>query len=336
MLDTPAYNLARTIFAEAQATGPWNTEAFSAWRLKANMQDWEHLERAWQSEDCPESFSWSVLKEAVEQSACRVRCALPLPTLGTFLFPRDTVVHEGFWLDWQTDDVKKNVYQTAQHWTEAATSELDEHAQLLLRIAVSSSCMPEWRAAPNKCVENINWYDGMRTLNGCTLTQLIITDIERIPLNNTPVGNEGPLHNTLISTMIKSCNSNWKTVARCIEDKAGPGLWLTYVLSGDKKFMESRRAFAWNNMKLDGVDAWAMSQFIRPAASFEQSFDGMLGYKPVLQYKEWAHQWWLQCVLGMDSAQALDMVRSIHSGVRAPESFEVNAALLSSDNCAVS
>ena len=249
------YELAKSIFAQAYKTDNWNAEAFAVWRLSASTPSWNRLEVAWQEEGCPKAFSWPILKEAVEASA-RSFCSPPLEMLGAFLYSPDTQSgYEGYWLDWQTDEVKADIYRTAQTWMEQAALGLNEQAWILLRIAISSKCMPQWRGAPEKCVSEMDWYTGMRFLNTCSLETLTVPDIERIPFNNVSAENTRPFHNTLIGTMLKSCDSHWRTVARCIEDKAGPGLWLTYVLSGDKNVMEAKRKVAWNNMKLDGVDA---------------------------------------------------------------------------------
>lgn len=197
---------------------------------------------------------------------------------------------------------------------------------MLLHLAVSTKNMPMWRKASNKCVAELGWSKGMYGLNACSLDVLTVADIERVPFNNV-VERKDPFHKTLIGTMVESFTLNWRTVARCIENKAGPGMWLQYVLSAEPHGMQERRMTAWTYMQLDGVDAWAMHQFNHTAPTFEGSFEGARHFHPVDPYKEWAHQWWMECVLGMDRAQALNLARNIRTLVRPPDTFEVNPSV---------
>ena len=94
---------------------------------------------------------------------------------------------------------------------------------------------------------------------------------------------------------------------------------------------------AWENMHLLGVDAWALVQLYRPSGSFELSLEsGLDGYKALEPYKQWAQQWWVQCVLGMETEQALEMARTVRASVCLEETMQVDSSLFSNDEPVVS
>ena len=325
-MNNPAYDCALALFAAAHRTGVWDETAFSAWLAGANTHAWNQLEEAWQREGNPETFSWPVLKRAVEKFSSAF-CAPPFATLSTFLFPPGATYQEGHWIDWQTDSVKAEIFTTAQAWMERAEWGFSEQAASLLKIAVFTDNMQLWREAPEKCLQDMEWNTGQRLLNWYGAEKLRVSDIERIP------GNKGK--SSQLDLMLTAVQFERRAIARCIELKAGPGLWLQHIFSSDEN-MESRRKFAWENMKLDGVDAWAMSQYFRPATSFEASFEGMSGYKPVRAHETWARQWWVQCMLGMDYAQAHSMACRVCTPLAQDETYPVDALLLFSDSAMLS
>ena len=321
-MNDPSYDRALALFAKAHNTGVWDGTAFSAWLEGANTHAWNQLEEAWQREGSPETFSWPVLKQAVETFS-RTYCAPPFATLSAFLFPPGVVYQEGHWLDWQTDATKADIFITAQTWMEQVQWVFSEQAASLLKIAVLTDNMQLWRQAPDKCLQDLDWDMGQRLLNRCGVEKLLVSDIERIPGNKNK--------SSRLDLMLTAVSFERRAVARCLELKAGPGLWLQHIFSSEKN-MEIRRKFAWNNMMLDGVDAWAMSQYVRPATSFEASFKGMSGYKPVREHDTWARQWWVQCMLGMDYAQAYSMACCVRTPLVQDETYPVDALLSSSDS----
>lgn len=321
-MNNPSYDRALALFSNANSTGMWDDAAFSAWLAGANTHAWNQLEEAWQREGNPEKFSWPVLKRAVKTFSSTF-CAPPFETLIAFFFPPGVVYQEGHWLDWQTDEVKKDIFRTAQGWMEQSSVGLEEQAGALLLLAVVTDNMPLWRQAPEKCIKELDSDEGMRLLNSVGAEHLLVSDIERVPTNLPNV--------SMVEQMLKAVQYERRAIARCIELKAGPGMWLQYIFSGNERSLEGRRMTAWNNMKLDGVDAWAMSQYIRPATSFEASFEGMSGYKLVREHDTWARQWWVQCMLGMDYAQAHRMACCVRTPLVQDETYPVDELLSSSD-----
>lgn len=292
------------MFANARTSGVWDDAVFSQWLVNADTHDWHQLEGAWQREENPSAFTWSTLKKGVEDYAAMFS-APPLCVFSSFVFSPEIQCTEGDWIHRQEDTVLNDVYRTAQFWMETSTSSLDNQAWQLLRLAIRTNNMPAWRQAPEKCVAEMDWRKGVYELNSCDKDQLSIEDIVRIPT--------GSPNSSLIDAMLKCYQTNTRVVARCIEQQGGPGLWLQHVLGGSENGMLSRRYTAWQNMQLDGVDAWAMVQYFRPATSFEASLDGVGGYKSVQAYEHWAKQWWVQSALGMDPKQACAMSCHIRS-----------------------
>lgn len=325
------------MFAHAAETGMLDGGMFKEWLGTAGTSAWGRLESHWQSAGCPASFSWDVLRQGVERTA-RGFCCPPLEILGAFLYPADNRLgYEGYWLDWQTPEVQTDVYRTAQQWMEQSDLGLDDQAWMLLNIARSSGNMKAWREAPYKCVEHLDWYKGMHGLNALEPKDLTLADIERIPRNNVPDIVWKDSTNPHVVTMIKCYQSKWRNVARFLETNAGPGLWLQYVLEGSPKQLEGRRMMAWENMHLLGVDAWALVQLYRPSGSFELSLEsGLDGYKALEPYRGWAEQWWVQCVLGMEPEQALEMARRVNVAVPAQMDMQVDTSLFANDEPVVS
>lgn len=104
----------RAMFAQAHAVDVWNDDLFLGWLANANAHAWNRLEDAWQYEGNPASFSWPVLKNAVETYSNKFH-ASPLATLGCFLFPPGySHGKEGDWLDWQDNRIKEDIFRTAQ------------------------------------------------------------------------------------------------------------------------------------------------------------------------------------------------------------------------------
>ena len=326
---------ALALFAYSNATGEWPETAFAQWQACADIAAWNQLEEAWQREGNPESFSWKILKMAVEAFSQRSGMR-PLTVLDNFLYPPGVVVQEGYWLDWQTDADKADVFLTAQKWTEAAVAEstlngdpddvdgLKDHAHMLLRLAVSTDNMPLWRNAPEACVAYLDWDSAMPMLNWSSVKPLLLSDIQRIPVGERSL--------SMVEMLLKASAKEWHNVARCIEFEGGPGLWAQHVFSGGPRDMEFRRKRAWNNMKLDGVDAWALVQYVRPAPSFEESLNEMERAKFVMPHEPWARQWWMQCVLGMDYAQAYSMACCIRAPIFVDDVYQVNASLFEGDD----
>ena len=328
--------LAQAMFSQADTTSVWDDGMFNAWLAVAGLAAWGQLESHWQSAGCPPSFSWDVLRKGVEKTSATF-CSPPLETLGAFLYPQDhRLGYEGYWLDWQTPEVQQEVYRTAQAWLEKADVGLGDQSWMLLNIARDSGCMKAWREAPDKCVEHLDWNKGMYGLNAMEAKDLTVADIERVPPHGVPdvVWQSSNPH---VAAMLKCYQSNWRSVARCLETKAGPGLWLQYVLESPPKNLDGRRMTAWENMHLLGVDAWALVQLYRPSGSFELSLEsGLDGYKALEPYKQWAQQWWVQCVLGMETEQALEMARTVRASVCLEETMQVDSSLFSNDEPVVS
>lgn len=155
----------------------------------------------------------------------------------------------------------------------------------------------------------------MSLLNVCDANELTITDIQRIPDN--------AVDQALSAIMLKTLHFQYRTVARCIELKSEPGLWLQHVFGRTDSDIEPRRWFAWQNMKWRGVDAWALSQYTSPSKSFEDSLDD---YHDVT-HTDWAHRWWLQCALGMDRMQAHTMACHVCTPIHIDEMYTVNTEL---------
>ena len=85
-------------------------------------------------------------------------------------------------------------------------------------------------------------------------------------------------------------------------------------------------------MKLDGVDAWALTQYIRPNKLFEASLEELGGHKRVLEHERWARQWWIQCMLGMDKEQAYQLARQIKSSAQVDELYPVDVLLFATEH----
>lgn len=331
-INDPVYDHACALFEKANSTNLWDSNAFAGWLAGANTQSWNYLEEAWQRSGTPATFSWEILKTALKRYG-QTRHATPLSTLTEFLFPPGIAYQEGHWMDWQTDAVKAEIFTTAQEWMrtdriKTVNWNCQDKPLSLLRIAVLTKNLPLWRQVPKECIDNLEWKISMYWLNVSGIENLFISDIERIP--------EDKSKSSLVDIMLQAVQFEWRTIARCIELEAGPGLWLQYVFSGSKASFEGRRRTAWNNMKLDGIDAWAMSQYVLTAPSFEASFDGMNGYKSVREHETWARRWWTQCMLGMDYEQAYSMACHVRTPLVLDETYPVDELLLSDQSALLS
>lgn len=298
-------------------TNEWPEDHVEAWVQEAgnHLSVWETLEEAWQRAGCPDAFTWPILRQGVLHCSTRLNIS-PLETLNAFLFPPQAPVgYEGFWLDWQTEETKKDVYRTAEMWM-ASTTDWDGQAVALLNLARDTRCMEEWYCGPLQYVKHLDWYKAMMLLNCMPADILKPKHILRVPWNGVPLSQRGAEDQRAMHVMAKCSKNSFRNVARCLEDRAGPGLWLHYVLDGPVDSLEDRRRLAWNAMRLDGLDAWALAQFYKPSSSFEQSLDGIASSvysTAVVRHSEWAHRWWIQCALGMTMDVAIGQIRAIHS-----------------------
>ena len=290
-------------------TGVWDENHFFDWLKEATVEDWTEVEELWQRAHCSELLNWPALRQSLECTA-RKEDVSPLHVLGAFLYPSNGMGYEGYWLDWQKPEIRKEVYRTAQTWLERVPQPTAQQALTLLNIARDAQCMAEWRIAPEGCVASLEWLAGMRALNyRATLDDLNLEDIRRVPTHDLFEG--GPVD---AWAMVKCYDENYRVVARCLEVHAGPGLWIKYVMNGTERGVEYKRRLAWQYMKLDGVDAWALSEYIQPSALFEQSVEQLGSEHEIHHYLTWARGWWLECQLGMTPVRALSLAEHIPRG----------------------
>lgn len=308
------------MFQAAKAQGTLDLQEFNQWRERATQSSWNELERAWQAANCPNAFTWPILQNQVETFA-QTYGIEPFIVLGAFLYPpQQRIGAEGDWLDWQDQDVKTSIYEQSQRWAEKATQKLGDQSWMLLNLAVACDALDAWTRVPAQCVEHLDWYKAMYALNTCKPESLRLETLARVPSPLTT----GPLPWT--ECMVQTAEAKWRNVSRCVELQAGPGLWVQYVMGGDPQRVHLRRQTTWNHVKLDGLDAWALEQIHSPAASFEESFRSDRFAEVKTQHGAWAHQWWLECVLGMEPARACELARNVHTPVCPGAPFVVDNA----------
>lgn len=299
-----------TMLFEQASQGQWNASLFSTWLRQANLTAWGSLEAAWQGARCPDVFSWPLLKQGLVDWS-KPFGASPLEALSSFLYPGSSPLgYEGYWLNWQTDETKTEIYRTAQTWMESSTFGFDVQAEALLKLALNTGNMRAWREAPGMCVEHLDWCKGMMALNAAPMNTLVLDDVLRIPWNGVP---ESIRPHDSVGLMLKCYQGPWRAVGRYVENKAGPGLWVQFVYDNlDIAGVERRRQFAWSTMQPDGLDAWALIQSVQPAPSFEQSLHGIVAFgDAVAKYEHWARCWWVQCTLGMSPENGVLLARAI-------------------------
>ena len=293
---------------EARA-GVWDENLFSYWLKEATVSDWATLEELWQRAHCSDLLNWSLLRSSLEYTAQKENVS-SFDALSSFLYPAHGLGYEGYWLDWQEPEVRSEVYRTAQTWLECVSQPTAQQALVLLNIARDAQCMALWRTAPDSCVASLEWHHGMRALNHrASLDDLNLDDIRRVPTHH--LFDHAPFWE---SAMVTCYEVGFRTVARFLEIQAGPGLWIQYVMDGSARGYEMKRRRAWENMKLDGVDAWALSEYIRPSASFEKSLADLGDRHTIHDYSAWAKRWWIECQLGMPPMHALALAKAIQRG----------------------
>lgn len=317
------FSQAISVFRAAKDSGVFDSKAFGHWRRNATRASWRRLEDAWQKEGCPAAFTWSILHQEVLTFAGTYDMD-PLLVLGDFLYPPpQRTGAEGNWLDWQDNSVKKDIYDVAQAWVEKAKQSLENQTWMLLHLAIDSHQLDAWQQAPERCVAQLDWYKGMYALNFCDPARLTLAAISRVPSPTTE-----PM--SWPNCMVQTAEAKWRNVSRCIELQAGPGLWVQYVMEGEPLRYTQRRQTTWTHLKLDGLDAWALEQYHAPSASFQDSFKTGRFDNVLAQHEAWAHQWWIECVLGMSKERAAELARNVHSPVCPQVPFVVDNDTLSS------
>ena len=296
---------AYSIFINAEEFGAWDEHAFENWLRNAQVhssESWKTLGATWEQAGRTRTFGWAQLLNAVEWWS-QYHSKGRLEALGAFMCPEVIRArNHDSWFNSQDAPTKTRIYDTAEKWALQSSNVLESDGLTLLRLAVASENMGKWRNVPDVYVSSMDWYEAMHALSQCGDDILMFEDIERMALADT---NATPL-----TTLFRCCDGSLWNLVRYIEQHTGPGLWMQYAFSNDDDPFRNKRKMIQKSC-VAGLDSWALEQYDAPMVSFSISSADTEVYSGLAEHKEWAYRWWLGCVLGMDRAQALEMVRNM-------------------------